>query len=169
MNTTALFVELLVIGLGALTWLAFLICSLFGVDWMLQIEMAFEKASVFTAVFALGIAYLAGIIIDEVCDSLIEPWAVRIRSSVRKENMPEMWDVQAYVFSQSKEEITHLSYMRSRLRIIRSSIFNMAGSLGFRVAKGWTPQLVGGAARRTRTSSGLRCAAHAKSQRAIWP
>ena len=41
-------------------------------------------------------------------------------------------------------------------------------SLGVRVVKGWTPQLVGGAAQRTRTSSGLRYAAHAKSQRALF-
>jgi hypothetical protein len=126
MSTTALFVELLVIGLETLIWLALLVSSLFGLDWVSHMGTAFEKAGVFATVAMVSLAYLVGIIVDEICDSLIEPWATRIRSSVQEEDQPEMWDMQAYVFTHSEEATAQLGYMRSRLRILRSSIFNIA-------------------------------------------
>lgn len=125
MSTTALFVELLVIGLEALAWIALLIGIFFGLDWITSLGVAFEKASVFTTVVVIGVAYLMGIIVDEICDALISPWANRIRSSVREKGHPEMWDMQSYVFTHSKEATEQLGYVRSRIRITRSSIFNL--------------------------------------------
>ncbi|RPJ79753.1 MAG: hypothetical protein EHM20_00435 [Alphaproteobacteria bacterium] len=125
MSTTALFIELLVIGLEALAWIALLIGIFFGLDWITSLGVAFEKASGFTTVVVIGIAYLIGIIVDEICDALVSPWTNRIRSSVREKGHPEMWDMQSYVLTYSKEVTEQLGYVRSRIRITRSSIFNL--------------------------------------------
>jgi hypothetical protein len=44
---------------------------------------------------------------------------------VREKGHPEMWDMQSYVFTHSKEATEQLAYVRSRIRIMRSSIFNL--------------------------------------------
>jgi hypothetical protein len=124
MSTTTVFVELLIIGLQALAWLTLLVGSTFGLGWVSYIASAFEAASVFTTIATIGVAYVVGIVVDEICDSLIEPWARCIRSSVREEGEPPMWDMQACVFAHSEVATSQLEYMRSRLRILRASIFN---------------------------------------------
>jgi hypothetical protein len=138
MSTTAVFVELLIIGLESLLWLSLFISSLFGLDWVTTIVGTFEKADVFAAIVFIGLAYVVGIVVDEICDSLIEPWAKRIRDSVQSDTKLNMWDVQAYVFSHSELATSQLGYMRSRLRILRSSIFNIALVVVFAIAFLWT-------------------------------
>jgi len=124
MSTTTVFVELLIVGLESLVWLVLLVSSLFGVDWVPTIIIAFEKADVFATVAVIGLAYVVGIVVDEICEWLIEPWAKRLRDSVQGDTELEVWGMQAYVFSHSEGATSQLGYMRSRLRILRSSIFN---------------------------------------------
>jgi len=138
MSTTTVFVELLIIGLESLVWLALLISSLFGLDWVPTIVSTFEKADVFATIAVIGLAYIVGIVVDEICDSLIEPWAKRIRDSVQNDTKLKMWDIQAYVFSHSEVATSQLGYMRSRLRILRSSIFNIILVVVFALVFLWT-------------------------------
>ena len=138
MSTTTVFVELLIIGLESVAWLSLLISSLFGLDWLTTIAGIFEKADVFATIAVIGLAYVVGIVVDEICDSLIEPWAKRIRESVQSDTKLKMWDVQAYVFSHSEVATSQLGYMRSRLRILRSSIFNIPLIIVFALLFLWT-------------------------------
>ncbi len=126
MSTTTAFVELLVIGLQALAWIVLLLSSLFGLDWLATLFAACEKAEAFTTVAIGSLAYFVGIIVDEFSDSMLEPWSSRIRESVRESGQPEMWAIQAYVFSHSDVATEQMAYMRTRVRICRSSIFNAA-------------------------------------------
>lgn len=142
MSTTAVFVELLIIGLESLVWLSLLISSLFGLGWMTTISATFEKVGVFATITVIGLAYVVGIVVDEICDSLIEPWAKRIRDSVQSDTKLKMWDVQAYVFSHSEVATSQLGYMRSRLRILRSSIFNIALVVVFALVFLWTRAVI---------------------------
>jgi len=137
-STTTVFVELLIIGLESVAWLSLLISSLFGLDWLTTIAGIFEKADVFATIAVIGLAYVVGIVVDEICDSLIEPWAKRIRESVQSDTKLKMWDVQAYVFSHSEVATSQLGYMRSRLRILRSSIFNIPLIIVFALLFLWT-------------------------------
>jgi hypothetical protein len=119
-STTNVFVELLIIGLESLTWLALLVGSLFGLKWVSTIASIFEKADVLATLAFIGIAYVLGIVVDEICDWLVEPWATRIRDSVRSDIQSGMWRMQAYVFSHSETATSQLGYMRTRLRILRA-------------------------------------------------
>ncbi len=126
MSTTALFVELLIVGLESLVWISLFLCAFFGVDWLLGLINIFEKADLFITTVLVGFAYLIGILLDELFDSLTGWWSNRIKSSIHEKGLPKMWDMQAYIFSHSKEAIEQLGYIRTRVRIMRSSIFNFA-------------------------------------------
>ena len=142
MSTTAIFVELLIVGIETFIWLGFLVSSLFGVKWFSFIGFLFEKSSLTSTILFVGLAYVFGIVFDEISDTLIEPWANRIRNSTREEKDPEVWDMQAYVFSRSEETAVKLDYMRSRLRILRSTIFNLILIVLFSLLFLWTTMIV---------------------------
>ena len=124
MSTTALFVELLIVGLESLVWIFLFISGFFGIDWLLGLINIFEKAGLFLTVVLIGFAYLIGILLDELFDSLTGWWSNRIKSSIHDKDLPQMWDMQAYIFGHSKEATEQLGYIRTRVRIMRSSIFN---------------------------------------------
>jgi hypothetical protein len=124
MNVTSLFAELIIIGCEALIWLVLLFCLFFGYDWLFNLLPKLEKLEILVAVPVLGIAYILGIIVDELCDSFIEPWTAKLRNSLREEGQLDMWDMQALIFNKSQEGSMQLNYMKSRLRILRSSIYN---------------------------------------------
>ncbi|NPA71215.1 MAG: hypothetical protein GXO35_00170 [Gammaproteobacteria bacterium] len=126
MSTTALFVELLVIGFESLLWVFLLTVVVYGKDVVFLIRDAFLAANLFVTAVIISLSYLLGIVFDEISDFLTEKWASKIRSSVHEKNLPEMWDIQAYIFSHSLHASEKLDYMRSRIRILRASIFNVA-------------------------------------------
>ena len=66
MATTALFVELVVIGFGAAIWVVLLACSLFGSEW-LAIR---EQLGVVLALPSIAFVYVLGIVSDRVIDGL---------------------------------------------------------------------------------------------------
>lgn len=126
MSTTTAFVELLIIGMQALVWITLLMGALFGLQWTTELITAFEKAEALTTVGVLGFAYFMGILMDEFFEFLIDPWARRIRKGVREEGSPELWTMEAYVFGHAESAIRKMEYVRSRVRICRSSTFNIA-------------------------------------------
>lgn len=142
MSTTTVFVEILVIGLEALVWIALLASSMFGLDWLSNLAGAFKNAETSTTLALIGVAYFIGILMDEVCDALLEPWSAYIRKSVRKEGQPEMWDIQAYIFAHSESATEKLEYVRSRVRVCRSSIFNVVLATVFALTLCWTQSSV---------------------------
>jgi hypothetical protein len=124
MSTTSLFVELLVVGFEALVWISLFFSAFCGIGWLPGLINIFEKAGLFVAIALVGFAYLVGIIFDEIFDFLTVGWSSRIKSAIHEKNLPEMWDMQAYIFGNSKEATEQLGYIRTRVRIMRSSIFN---------------------------------------------
>ena len=124
MSTTALFAELLVVGFEALVWISLFLSAFFGIGWLLDLISIFEKAGLFAAIVMVGFAYLVGIIFDEIFDALTAGWSRRIKASIHEKNLPEMWDMQAHIIGNSKEATEQLGYIRTRVRIMRSSIYN---------------------------------------------
>jgi len=124
MSTTALFVELLIVGLESLVWISLFLSAFFGIDWLLGLINVFEKAGLFITIVLVGFAYLTGILLDELFDSVTGWWSNRIKFSIHEKGLPKMWDMQAYIFGKSKEATEQLGYIRTRVRIMRSSIFN---------------------------------------------
>lgn len=129
MSTTALFFEHLIAGLQATVWLLLLILLLFGFDWMaLNVVQDFMALLTFVG---LAIAYPIGIFVDELADFLFKPWMKRIRRRryAREGVEPDAVNMTAfYVLQRIDDEFlkTYFNYIRTRIRVSRSSAFNLA-------------------------------------------
>jgi hypothetical protein len=126
MSTTAIVVELLVVGLETLAWAILLIGSLFGLDWLKPLAIAFEQAGVLLTMLIVGFAYIVGIVVEQVSDALIQPWEKRIENSTRKKFRSGIWNKKFYIYGHFEQATQQLDYMRSRRRLLRSSILNIA-------------------------------------------
>jgi hypothetical protein len=121
MTTTNVFAELLIIGIETLAWIALLIFSLFGNGW---IDFAFFN-NLAIAIPLAAAAYVLGIIMDRVSDTLLAGADHAIRRQVLGERAAQSFaQLRSYILARSSYLATDLDYLRSRLRIMRSSIVN---------------------------------------------
>lgn len=135
MQTTALFVELLVIGAGSLLWLAPVLAMIFGN----QTDPLIFKDNTALLVMVAAIAYVLGIVLDRIartiCSRTIENWA-RSRVFTRKVearlrgagliHAEGNMSIQLEKFIQAHSETlgNRITYNRSRLRICRAWMFH---------------------------------------------
>ena len=120
MNTTNLFVELIVIGVGAAIWLALFALSVFGYTWV-PIERLLSPAA---AVFILAVIYVIGIISDRLADTVFEwVWRDDLRGAYFKDNS-EYYNARRSILTHSERLSDLLEYGRSRLRICRGWALN---------------------------------------------
>ena len=130
MTTTNLFVELLVIGVGAACWVALTIMGVFGVEWI-NIDLA-QNYSV--AVVALALVYLLGIITDRLADFVFDKlFSAPLRARYFDEKR-EYQDARRLIFSSSNRLADMHEYGRTRIRICRGWAVNaylIAISLNF--------------------------------------
>ena len=119
MQTTNLFVELIVIGFGAVIWLSLILLSVFGYAWI-----PFNQVLSLPALVPIVAAsYILGIVVDRLTDSASSYWDGKLRDQ-------HFTDQQVYqnartiIYSQSTSLKDWFQYGRSRLRICRGWIFN---------------------------------------------
>jgi len=122
MTTTNLFVELVVIGVGAACWVGMLIMGAFGVEW---IEAEYLQNYVVLGVL-LAVVYLLGIISDRLADYVFDklfsgPLRARYFSEKR-----EYQDARRLIFSLSDRLADMHDYGRTRIRICRGWALNAA-------------------------------------------
>jgi len=120
MSTTNLFVELIVIGVGALAWIVLLVLSLFGWNWV-PTEKVFSTVAIVPLV---SLIYVLGIVSDRIADTLFEHWW---NDDLRKGRFPEINDYHAarrQILTGSERLSDLLEYGRSRLRICRGCALN---------------------------------------------
>jgi len=121
MSTTNVFAELLIIGIETLAWIALLIFSFFGYAW---IDFSIFNNFVIAIPLA-ATAYVLGIMMDRVSDTLLNGADHAIRKNVLGERAAESFShLRSFVLAKSPYLSTDLDYLRSRLRIMRSSIIN---------------------------------------------
>lgn len=126
MITTAIFAEILITGLQATVWLTFA-CFLFGgVEWISAETLKELKdwASLITF-FVLGFAYALGIIVDRLADSLFHPFDNKLRDKYVPSNLPFVAVMRLRVMSNNQGMAAFLAYIRSRVRLARSTAFNL--------------------------------------------
>jgi hypothetical protein len=135
MSTTALFIELLITGVQAAIWLTLFILCLLGFDWINPERL--KGFEVLLAVILLPIVYPAGVFIDNLADRLFRPWELKIREAYNLKKTQTALTLLMRTKDQSLA--SHFSYIRSRIRISRSSAFNFAlmtiASVPFTVAR----------------------------------
>lgn len=134
MATTALFAEILIIGLEAEAVLALLLFSVFGADWLDAGALA-DWAALVTLV-VVAIAYVLGIVADRLADSvtdrLAETRAGRWvddrfgKSSRRETSGADVALMRLTVLKESEGLAKFLDYQRSRLRVARATVVNAA-------------------------------------------
>jgi hypothetical protein len=134
MVTTAIVAEILVTGLLALVWLilAFLnITGLIRIDGTTVTQLK-DWASLIL-VLVLGFAYPLGVIVDRAADWLVGPIDWRLRNNHFKYdddddvNLPKVSEARLRMLLDSKNEglASFLNYVRSRLRLARSTCLNL--------------------------------------------
>ncbi|WP_326647259.1 hypothetical protein [Streptomyces sp. NBC_01750] len=117
---TAMFVEVLVVGIGFLTGLGVLAAAIAGPDNSRQ--LAPVAGTPLAAGAALAFAYALGILIDRAADTVLAP----VRRRLRTQSFPT-----SSAYAQARLTLTGIpalaaraDYARSRLRICRGWMFN---------------------------------------------
>jgi hypothetical protein len=120
MGTTELFVELVVIGIGAAVWVVLVTLGIFGYTWV-PID---KLLSVSTLIPFLSFVYIMGIITDRIADVIFEAiWTSRIQKKYYPSaNLAR--DDRRLIYSQNEFLAKLIEYGRSRLRICRGWAFN---------------------------------------------
>lgn len=120
MGTTELFVELVVIGIGAFTWIVLGTLSIFGYEWVPREEL-FSVASLIPF---LSLVYIVGIVTDRIADVLFETiWAPKLQKKYYSSSAVAR-DDRRLIYSQNEYLANLIEYGRSRLRICRGWAFN---------------------------------------------
>ena len=133
MSTTAIFVELLIIGIQAAVWIILLCQALFpGKVEMSALENYEEWAALFTVII-FALCYTVGMIIDRIADKIFSI-IINFFSFVKilnceffkilfgsKENGTPIMQVTI----KEQKAVEYFAYIRSRMRIMRSTTLNI--------------------------------------------
>jgi hypothetical protein len=122
MNTTSIFVELVVVGLHTAIWIGLIVLAFVGYQ-NLNLEKVFTLN---LALPILALTYILGILVDRVSDGVLAAQDDRLRSRYDMRGLPGFLSMRFYVLSKSSDVYEQLEYTRSRLRIARASVLNFA-------------------------------------------
>jgi hypothetical protein len=118
MNTTNLFVELIIVGVGFLACLAGLAIIFLGFEWIPWSALD----SPISLLLIVGLAYVIGIVADRSADSIFSRLDKNLRKKEFQSNK-EYHEARTFVYVKANDKISSLfEYGRSRIRILRSWI-----------------------------------------------
>ena len=122
MSTTSLFVDLLISGIQVAMWLCLLVGCILGAD--PSVIGKIREWDTVLAILLLPVVYPVGIFIDNLADDLLGPISRRIR---RRFLLDETSTVMK-LLSENKDDFLsrYFDYVRTRIRISRSSALNFA-------------------------------------------
>jgi len=124
MNTTNIFVELVVVGFHTLIWIGVLVLAFVPGYRNLDLE---KVLTVNLALPILAMAYILGILVDRITDSLFFAHDLKMRQIEHKQaDLPSFLSMRYYILYKSNDIYAQLEYSRSRLRIARASVLNFA-------------------------------------------
>jgi 8-oxo-dGTP pyrophosphatase MutT (NUDIX family) len=146
MATTALFIEILIIGLEAATWIVLLALTLAGralptpAD-LKQYAASFKEWAALGTALGLAAAYVVGIVVDRVAETL-HRWFEGTRpgqwinwycgrGSYWYKFPARVAEMRLVVMRGSPGIASFLDYQRSRVRIVRATVLNVALALLF--------------------------------------
>ncbi len=120
MSTTNLFVELLIVGIGAFAWVLLIILGVSSIPLpsiinLIEIELFIPL---------LSVIYVLGIVVDRLADTIFDKyWGIQIRESIFPDKT-HYYRARSLIFSSSESISDLLEYNRSRLRICRGWSLN---------------------------------------------
>lgn len=120
MATTALFVEILVIGIQANVWVVLAFVYLTGIT--PDFPSGWKDA---VTVFALAESYTLGIVIDRIADSAyVAVFRPKEKDGKEKDRKVPFSTMRLRILKENEQLAGFLDYQRSRLRIARATVFN---------------------------------------------
>lgn len=126
MKTTAIFAELLIVGLQAIVWLIFAGLVFFEVSTIdTTLFDTLKSWAALITIFVLSLSYVIGIIIDRVADSLFSHVDNKLREKYLVKSNQSVADMRLYIMSKNEGVTDFLDYVRSRLRLARSTVLNV--------------------------------------------
>jgi hypothetical protein len=129
MSTTAVFAEILIIGIQAAIWVVLLIISFFGYAWILTVSSSLENWIVPIVVILFSLFYTLGIIIDRLADLLF--LVIKPKDFFLKSKWKRLAQEQAHsgthvaILLKDGHASTFFEYIRSRIRIVRATVVNL--------------------------------------------
>ena len=133
MATTAVFAEILIVGLQVEAWIVLLLLSIFGTEWI-HLSQVKDFATLLTVV-VLALAYVLGIILDRLADTLLDRFEktgpgkrvkARLSKNAELEKPAKVATMRMKVMLESDGATRFLDYQRSRWRIARATVVNLA-------------------------------------------
>jgi len=133
MQTTTLYVELLIIGFEVYIWLGLFLASFVQMDRMALLLKKFESYSFLATLTALGLAYLLGIVFDKIAHFLVGAQRRSLRrlfygaisSAVATEDDDDYRQIYARIMARDGQASSVMLYARSKVRILRASVLNV--------------------------------------------
>ncbi len=124
MNTTNIFVELVIIGLGALIWGFLFFALIFNIN-LLDTSVSTQNnlPSIIISVLFLSFIYLFGILIDRFADLLLTKAGNKLRA-LSFPNRPDVFKAKIKSYKLDPAFATIFEYSRSRMRICRGWVIN---------------------------------------------
>ena len=119
MKTTSVVIEILIIGLQTIMWLALIVLSVFGYRWV-RIDSGLLLA---LTLFVTAISYTLGVLFDNLWNRLskIIDEPIRLKFFSVSE---EAHSTRINVLFNNKNAVEFMEYIRSRMRIARASFYN---------------------------------------------
>ncbi len=147
MRTTALFAEILIVGLQALVWLALgawvvadrLEAPVADLAKVMEALPQAKEWAVLLAIVVLAAAYSTGVVVDRIADSALggigwglrksgkwlrEIFAPKERDDAEEKEYPAFGELRLTVLKGGGDTVAFLDYVRSRLRIARATALN---------------------------------------------
>ncbi len=129
MSTTAILVEILIIGMQAMVWLVLLVLSVFGYKWLPDTAAAVKGWEPAVSVLALGLCYTLGILVDRVADCLTalhHPGDTLLKISwIKRQADAAHSDTRMRILCSTNKAGEFLAHVRSRTRIARATVVNV--------------------------------------------
>lgn len=119
MNTTPIVIEILIGGFQTTVWLALIILSIFGYEW---IQLGTAERWLGLTIFIIVISYTLGILFDRLWNFLLHKPDEMIRNKYFSKS--ELYQLRVRIFAKSETMASFLDYIRSRMRIARASLCN---------------------------------------------
>jgi len=138
MKTTAIFVELLIVGIGAVAWILLFAIAVVGAEPIHTLFSGAAPNAAIMTILLIAIAYVLGIVADRI---YLPVWSRLERYLREREGIGladyYKWEV-AVATKAPIRLLDHLGYYTSRMRILRGSMVNFflcgitgAWALGF--------------------------------------
>lgn len=133
MQTTTLYVELLIIGFEVYIWLGLLLVSFTPISWLTSLLKKFDSYAFLVTLLVFGLAYLLGIIFDKIAHFLVGAqrsylhrlFHGAIGGEVEEEDDEDYRQIYARILVKEKRAGSDMLYARSKVRILRASVLNV--------------------------------------------